>query len=836
MKTVMLAGGEGARLRPLTINRPKPLLPLVNRSVLGHIVELLRRHNLTDLIAALQYRADDVQNYLGDGSGMGITVNYSVEPRPYGTAGSVKYAERFLSSDEPFLVISGDALTDFNLSEIIEFHRQSGALATITLSHVPNPLEYGVTMVDDSNRVVRFVEKPSWGEVISDTVNTGIYVLSPEILDEIEPDQSVDFSKDLFPRLLEKGAPLFGYIAHGYWTDVGTFEEYHHACADLLNRELDLGELGRDIGGGIYVEDDVEIAEDAQLFGPIFLGEGVRIKHGAVIHGPTFVRPFTVIDERAHIDRSLIWQNGYIGQGAELRGAIVGARCSINTRAVVFEGAVLGDECNIGEGAVIHPNVKIWPQKRVDAGATLRSSLIWGSQARRTLFGRYGVTGLVNVDLTPEFAARLGAAFGSTLPKGGTVIINRDPHRSPRMIKRALIAGLTSAGANVVDIRTQPIPVARYYTRVEKGAGGIHVRLTPYDPRTVDIRFFSGDGANLNNKDKRAFENVFFREDYRRVFLNEIGRIDEPGAAAELRYSDDFVRLLDVPLIAAANFHIVVDYGNGPAAQILPRLLDRLGITVVALNERLDENKVSLPQDEFQRALDRLSTITSAVHANLGVRIDVGGERIWLVDQHGHKLPGPTAAAVFMDLLLRGNCKPGDTVVVPLNQPNLFEELAEAHGALVRRVKNDHQALMEAAAEPESVLGLSGSGDFIYPLFQPVTDGLVAIAKLLELLAKHRTTLAEVSSSLPPYHLAQRRVYCAWELKGTVMRMLNEQYKEQIVSDAEGIKLNLTSTDWVFISPDPDAPFFHVYAEAAGRDAATTIADRYARIIEGLRT
>lgn len=833
MKTVLLAGGEGSRLRPLTINRPKPMVPLVNRPVMGHLIELLRRHHLTDIVTTLQYRPQDVEHYFGDGSGFGVTMSYSIEQHPLGTAGSVKAADKFIDRTEPFLVVSGDALTDFNLTEIVEFHKRVGAALTITLYRVPNPLDYGVIMVNGEGRVERFLEKPSWGEIISDTVNTGIYVISPEVLDEIDPDNSFDFSKDLFPVLLQKGAPLYGYVANGYWTDVGNIEEYQRACSDILTGRVDVGEIGQDAGDGVYREEDVQVADDAHLVGPIYLGTGARVKGGVVINGPAAIHPFAIVDERAHVDRSIIWRNTYIGEGVELRGAIIGTRCSLNTRAVVFEGAVIGDECTIGAGAVIHPNVKVWPQKQIEEGATLRSSLIWGSQARRTLFGRYGITGLVNVDLTPEFAARLGAAIGATLPKGANVIINRDPHRSPRMIKRALIAGLPSAGINVLDIRTAPIPVARYFTRAVKAAGGIHVRLSPYDPRTVDIRIFAPGGQNLTKAKERQIESIFFREDFRRVFLDEIGRIDTNSDIADRRYSDDFVKNVNQDAIREADFNIVVDYANAPAALVLPGLLDRLGISVVALNERIDENRIPMQQEEFQRALERLEAITSAVSADLGVRMDVGGERIWLVDQHGQRLPGPTAGAAFMELLLRG--EEGGAVAVPVNQPDIFEKIAQSHGVRLVRVKNDPQALMDAATEPDVKLAVSGAGDFILPKFHPAVDGMIAVAKLLELLAKHKTTLTEVVKALPPYFLAQRRVYCAWDHKGTLLRLLNEQYKDCIIDNTDGVKLDLNSHDWVLISPNPDEPVFHVYAEADSHEAANTIADRYARIIEGLR-
>ncbi len=836
MQAIVMAGGEGSRLRPLTINRPKPMVPIANRYVMGHIVELLKRHNFTDIVATLQYRADDIQNYFREGANFGVTMNYSVEPHPLGTAGSVKYAERYLARDEPLLIISGDALTDFNLSALFEFHKRVGAAATITLCRVPNPLEYGVIIVDGQGRIERFLEKPSWGEVISDTVNTGIYVVSPEVLEDIEPGVEFDFSKHLFPLLMRRGAPLYGYIADGYWCDVGGIAEYMRATGDLLSGKVNLGETGRHIGGGIYVEDDVQIAPDAQLYGPIYLGEGVQIKGGVVIHGPTALRPFTLVDNRAHIDRSIIWRNTYIGEGAELRGAIIGRQCSLKSRSVVFEGAVVGDACTVGEDAVIHPNVKIWPGKEVEAGATVKSSLIWGAQARRTLFGRYGVTGLVNVDLTPEFAARLSGAFGATLPKGAVVTINRDLHRGSRMIKRAMVSGLPSAGVSVQDLESVPIPVARYYTGISGAAGGVHVRLSPYDQRVVDIRFFDKDGNNLSKAKERSIENTFFREDFRRVAFNELGRIEEVSGLPERRYIEGFLKALDVDAIRAAHFNLVVDYASASASRVLPTILDELGCAVVALNERMDETKMAVPSDEFQRGIDQLAAITATVKADLGVRLDVGGERVWFADRHGAKLPGTTTAAVFAELALRASdhAQPR-TLAVLINQPELFDTIAARHGAQIQRTRIDAQGLMDAATEPNVILVLSGAGEFIVPAFHRLIDAMFPVAKMLEFLATQKTTLDEVIATLPPYHMAQRRVPCPWEQKGAVMRMLNQQYKDRISAQTDGLKIRLSDREWILLVPEADEPVFSIYAEAASPDAAAMLVDRYARVIEGLR-
>jgi len=829
MKAVVMAGGSGSRLRPMTVGRPKPMVPVVNQPVMGHILNLVKDHGLTDVVVTVQYLADMIEDYFGEGQGYDLNISYSLEDAPLGTAGSVKNAQKFL--DEPFIVISGDAMTDIDLNKVIEFHKAKRSKVTLTLYRVPNPLEYGVIIVDDEGRIQRFLEKPSWGEVISDTVNTGIYVIEPEILDFIEPDVPFDFSNDLFPLLMKKGIPLYGYVADGYWCDVGDIREYMRATSDVLYHRIHTRDLGQHIGGEIWVGDEVEIAPDAELYGPIYLGNGVKIKGKVVIHGPAVIEDFSIVDDRAHIDRSVVWRNSYVGEGVELRGAIVGRQCSLKSNAVVFEGVVIGDNTFVGESAVIHSDVKIWPDKEIEAGATVKNSIIWGSQGRRVLFGRFGITGLVNVDLTPEMAASLGAAFGATLPRGSTVTINRDPHRSPRMIKRGIISGLPSAGVNVLDLRSSPIPVARFMTRYLGTQGGIHVRLSPFDQRTVDIRFFDGSGNSLSKSVERNIERVYFREDFRRVYLDEIGTI-EYAAAVKETYIREFLKAVDVEAIRGAEFDLVVDYAFAPTAQVLPDILTALNCNVVALNAGIDDTKMSTSHAAFEKALAQLASICSVLNTTLGVRLDVGGEKLFLVDDRGHVLPNTTAAAAMTCLALEAHG--GGTIAVPVNQPSVFARIAASHGANVIWTKVDPYDFGLKCAEEGVVLGCDGTGSFIFPEFQSAMDGLIALAKLLEFLAKQHKSLSEVVASLPPYYVAQQRVSCPWEAKGTIMRLLYEQYQNYNSETVDGIKIWL-GADWVLIRPDPDQPMFHVLAEAQSDEAARALVDKYVRVVESLK-
>ena len=829
MKAVVMAGGSGSRLRPLTVGRPKPLVPVVNHPVMGHILNLLKKHGLTDVVVTVQYLADMIEDYFGDGQSLGLNIHYSLEETPLGTAGSVKNAQEYL--DDTFIVISGDALTDIDLTKVIEFHKAKKSKVTLTLYRVPNPLEYGVIIVNEEGRIQRFLEKPSWGEVISDTVNTGIYVIEPEVMDRIEPGVPFDFSNDLFPLLMQEGIPLYGYIADGYWCDVGDIKEYVRATGDILNGKVDVGEIGHHIGGNIWVGNEVEIAPDAELYGPIYLGDGVKIKGRVIIHGPTVIRDFTIIDNRANIDRSIVWRNSYVGEGAELRGAILGRQCTVKSNAVLFEGVVVGDGTFIGESAVIHPEVKIWPSKEIEAGATVRTSIIWGSQGRRALFGRFGVTGLVNVDLTPELAAKLGAAFGATLARGATVTINRDPHRSPRMIKRAVISGLPSAGVNVLDLQSSPIPVARFMTRHLKARGGVHVRLSPFDQRVVDMRFFDNQGRALSKAAERNIERVFFREDFRRVYLNEIGTIEYAPQVVET-YTREFMKAIDVESIRRASFYLVVDYASAPSALVLPNILTGLNCNVVALNARIDETKMSTSPTEFQNALSQLAAICSALHASLGVRLDVGGEKIFLVDDRGNILPDTVTAAVMTALALQ--TRGGGKITVPINQPSIFERIAQKYSGQIIRTKVDAYDFAAQTAKEDAILGCDGTGNFIFPDFQPSVDGLLAVARLLEYLAKLNTRLSDVVASLPTYYMAQQRVSCPWEAKGTIMRMLHEQYQASGAEMLDGIKITF-GEEWVLIRPDPDQPFFHIVAESRSDSEARALIDKYVRVVESMR-
>ena len=840
-----MAGGEGSRLRPLTIGRPKPMVPLVDKPVLGHILELLKYHGITEVVITLQYMPSVIQDFYGDGSGLGLKITYVVEEMPLGTAGGVKNAASHLN--DTFLVISGDALTDFNLQAAVQHHIAVGALATLAVYPVPNPLEYGAVVSDESGRITQFIEKPDWSAIRSDRVNTGIYVLEPAVLDYIPDGVAYDFSTDLFPDLLQRGERLQAYVAEGYWCDVGTISEYMRANADLISGKV---WLPRPLGGTAPVEAaelvkaatddgqdatllagarqrgelilgaDVEIAASARIYGPVFLGNGVKIKEGVTIQGPCVVRDYTIVDRYSRLEHCVIWRNTYIGETCELLGAIVCRQCSLKSGAIAYEDVVIGDNCVLDENCVVHPDVKLWPNKRIEPGAVVRESIIWGSRGRRSLFSTAGVSGVVNVDLTPEFAAKLGSSLGANLPRGSYVAINRDSHRSSRMLIRALMSGLSSAGVDVWDLGEVPVPVARHFVRSHpSAAAGVHIQLSPLDQRVVDIRFMNSRGLDQSRAAERSVERSFSREDFRRAFLDEVGRIDYPADPTE-RYIESFLACVDRDRIRAmapqVHPQIVVDMSHGLVGDTLSTILNRLDVDYLPLNGP----KLGALRDQFRHQLQHMAKIMGVLDAEVGVKLDVGGERVFLIDERGAVLDDLTAALLLLELAMYAN--PGAKVALPAVLPRAFETVVNRHGGQIVYTQNDLRELMRAAAE-DVLFATDGAGHFIFPDLHPVSDGLLATVRLLEYLGLRQAAVSEIVADLPMFFMAHHRVDCPWEAKGTVMRLLNQSYHGDGVVTIDGLKIHLGAEEWVHIGPNPERPLFEIRAEAGDSERATAL-------------
>ena len=832
MRAVLMAGGSGTRLRPLTCDLPKPMVPILNRPIAEHIVRLLKKHQITHIIATLFYLPDVMRDYFQDGEDLGVSMTYAVEEdQALGTAGSVKNVSELLT--ETFIVISGDSITDFDLQSAIRFHREKKSKATLVLTRVPNPIEFGVVITDENHKIIRFLEKPTTSEIFSDTINTGIYILEPEVLDYLPDGCEQDFSKDLFPQLLEKEVPLYGYVAEGYWCDVGHLDAYRQAQYDALQGKVALDMAASETTTGIFIGNNSVVHDTAKLTGPLIIGDNCRIGARSRLAAGTVIGDNVTVGNDANIERSIVWGGAVVGDESHLRACVVGRGGRIARRAHLLEGSIIGSLTAIGEEAKVSPGVKVWPSKLVEAGAVLNINLIWGHMAHRNLFGQRGVTGLANIDITPEFAVKLGAAYGSTLKLGAVVSVSRDQRSISRMVARSLIAGLMSVGVDVHDLEAVSIPVVHSVLPALVVTGGIHVRLHPKRTDHILIEFFDEDGIDIPKAKEKKIEGAFFKEDLRRAQISEIGSVTQPIGIVD-NYTSAFEKHLNTTAIRCSKSKVVIDYAYALSGAVLPQILDRFGCDAVVLNASLAHSAPSL--EERHDMLAQLGQVVHALQATFGVQVSANGEQLILVDEVGTPIRGELLTALMIHMLLTAN--PGGTVVVPVQASGAVEEIARRHGGYVIRTKANPTALMAACTQPipvpsgissakrahRSTIVLGGSGDmgFIFPQMHPGFDAMFCIAKLIEMLVIQERSLGHIWEDLPRVAHRRQTIRCPWRMKGSLMRYLVETHEPAQLDLVDGVKIvdpdhQNDRQNWVLILPDASEPLVHIYANSKDR-------------------
>jgi mannose-1-phosphate guanylyltransferase/phosphomannomutase len=477
----------------------------------------------------------------------------------------------------------------------------------------------------------------------------------------------------------------------------------------------------------------------------------------------------------------------------------------------------------------VNPGVKVYPFKTVEPGAVINSSIVWESRGARHLFGRQGVSGLANVDISPELAVRLAMAYGTTLKKGSTVTTSRDSSRAARALKRALMAGLNAAGVNVDDLEMASVPVTRFQVRSSRGQGGITIRLDNDDPQSVTMRFFDRDGIDIDEAAQRKIERLFYREDFRRAQAADIGDIGFAPRALEY-YTAALMDTVDGDAITTAGFKVVLDYAYGSTSFVMPNVLAKLGADVLSVNPYASTAGAAT----FDRAFHagRVADLVKASGAHLGAVLDPGGERLTLVDDSGRVLTDDEALLAILTLVCTAMEKP--KVALPVSVSQAAERICNDAGAQISWTKLSMPHLMEVAQSERVAFAASQEGGYIFPAFLPAYDSTATFVNVLALLAQTGLRLSKVVGQLPAVHVAHESVVTPWEQKGMVMRTLVELGgRERDLILVDGVKV-LHDNGWALVLPDPEEPVTHVWAEGPSTADARTLAQEYARRIRQL--
>ncbi|MFC4078318.1 sugar phosphate nucleotidyltransferase [Salinithrix halophila] len=788
MKAVIMAGGKGTRLRPLTSRLPKPMVPLLDKPCMEYIIELLKRHGIEEIAVTVQYLPQAIQNHFGDGSDYGVKIQYFEETLPLGTAGSVKNAEDFL--DDTFIVISGDALTDFDLDKAVAFHRERRAIGTLVTTRVEVPLEYGVVMTDESGRILRFLEKPNWSEVFSDTVNTGIYVLEPEILSFFHSGESFDFSKDLFPLIMAKNLPLYGYIAEGYWSDIGSLRQYRKTQMDMLEGRVKVSIPGTEVEPHIWVGEGVEVEDTSSIQAPVFIGAGTKVSLQAKVGPYAVLGRYNRIASGARVDRSILWNRTSLGAASSLSGSTLTHDVRVAEGARIGEDTVVGDRSLIGETAVVEAGVKVYPGKTVGPGCILKHSLVWGASVSRGIFGSDGVSGITNLDLTPERAGGIVSAYASVLPPQSVVVVSSDDAVYSQILKYAILSSLLASGIHVRDLGTAPAPVVRHACRREKQQGGIHLRRSNESAgsRTV-LQFFDREGLPIDKGTERKIEHAWMQEEYARPTEKSCGIVERWGGAVEA-YQREVMSRINVLAVREREFRLVFHSENTPFFPVIQPLLEQLGCQVVTVLGQCP-------------ALDRFVLDN---RADLGIQMDGSGQSLSLFTEKGYRVSHSelTVLQTLLAILKQ------ERVAIPVTAPSAAEMVARNAGVEPVRTKDGVRAVLEVDRTSS---------------LQVYFDGFYTLACLLEYVAVEKITLQEALKRLPPIHLSRKKAGCPIEAKGRVMRKLMQEMKGRDLELLDGIRV-LTEAGWVLILPDAEKAHFEVVAQGkTSREAEAQVRD-----------
>jgi mannose-1-phosphate guanylyltransferase/phosphomannomutase len=819
MKAVVMAGGFGTRIQPLTNSIPKPMLPILNKPMMEHIIKKLKSVGITEIVVLLYFKPEVIQNYFKDGSDLGIRINYVLPDDDYGTAGAVKKAQKYL--DERFIVVSGDLVTDFDFKEIIGFHDAVNSKLTITLTSVEDPLQFGVVITDKDGKILRFLEKPGWGEVFSDTINTGIYVIEPEILDYIPDNIPFDFSKDLFPKLMKEGVTLYGYNAKGYWRDVGNPESYREVNKDILKEKVRIDFEGEKLvyPSGVLYTKTKDLPASLEIVGKVVLDENVKLEENITLENVVIGKNCR-IGKNTYIKDSVLWSDVKIGSSCRFLNAVICNNNIIENNVRAEYGVIIAEGCEIKDNVAFEKDVIIWPNKLIEEGSIISSNLIWGDKWKSSLFEGGKVSGRTNIELSNEMAAKLAASFGSILPLGKTILMSRDYHRASRMLKRSFLGGLLGSGLNVIDLKLMPLPVMRFLLSNTDAIGGVHFRQSPENPTITEILFYDNDGLLIDTNTEKSIERIFFRESFRRVNYNEIGEIkDEPLPLKS--YKEKFLSLIDQESIKSYKFKIIADLLNGSTSIIYPDIVNTIGIENIILNAYFDEKKLSQISTLHKKSAEEISKMVNVLSADIGFVMYPNGQRVVIISDNGEILDNETAILIILYLIDK-TVNRQVKVYLPVYVPEVMDEMFE--NIIVERGKTI--GLKSNFLKDYYFYG-NLEGNYTFTEMSYSFDGMFTSIKILEMLSKTKQKISDIQKIIPNHYFEHKVVSCPINLKGKMMRKFTEEAIGKDASFVDGVKIFIDKKTWILMLPDQYADSLHLYVNSDKEEKAKAVLNEY---------
>lgn len=721
MKAVIMAGGEGTRLRPLTCTLPKPMARMCGTPVLTYILDLLSVAGIKEAILTLKYMPNSIIEYFNDDEYKGIKLEFVIEDEFLGTAGSVKNA--LADTNESVLVMSGDALCDFSLKEIIKAHNDNSADVTITSVHVDDPREYGLLQVDENSFVTGFLEKPGWGQANCDIANTGIYILEPSAIKEIPSGVVYDFAKELFPKLLSQQKKLYSYVASGYWCDIGDLESYRMSQIDMLTGKVSVGFTP--VAEGIYAKTALPKG-DFVVIPPAYIGDGVQIENGAVIGPGTVIDDNCLIGAGSKIRESIILENSYVSSLCSINSAIVSKGASIKKGASLFEGSAVGANAIIGEYATVNGGVLIWPNREVTTGANANDNLKYGVCSKIMLVND-GLEGDFGVELTPERAAILGSAVAS-VEENVRVGVGADGYVNSQALKYGLLGGLISCGARVWDFSTCFPAQMHFFTAFCGLTFGIYISG---GKSGTSIRISEKGGLSLTRNSERDICANLAKSEFKRSGHDQCKSVTD---------------------MQSVNMMYMRELCSQATVEIEGTKLE-----VISSNTRIT--------DVMAHALLRLGCVYGS--DDLIIKINETGTRGSIIENGmGYSFEKLLAVAAYHEL------KSGADVALPWDAPHIITNIGNSLGRNVYRYAENPVSNTQDKAREAGIKQLWAR------------DALFLSVRILSIMREREKTLKELVKELPEFYVANKNVDIDVSPARISKKLIDESF---LNTDDEGI-------------------------------------------------
>lgn len=695
MKAVIMAGGKGSRLRPLTCDIPKPMARICEKPVIEYILELLSKNKFDHAYITLGYLPNVIKDHFENKEYENIKLDFFTEETPLGTAGSVKAAAQNIK--EPFLVISGDAMCDFDLLSAYKYHISNDSPITIIAKTVDDPREYGLINVKNGY-VENFSEKPSWNNVTTNIANTGMYIINPEILDLVPKDTPYDFACDLFPKLLDSGENISVYVTDGYWCDIGDLNTLLKCQNDLLNGvcRTSIKTFKDGITGSFKKPNG-----NYKLFPPVYIGDRVSIGEGSIIGPNSTLESGSIIGKNSRINNSIVMKNSIVGSNSGLTSSILCSGASVGSSCSLFEGSVVGTNAVIGKNCEIHSNVYVWPHKNVEEN-TIVSENVKFANIGYEYFDDEGISGDIGIDMTPDFCARLGAAIGS-IKKCEKIGVGCDHSIVAKTLKNALCSGIISTGIQVFDFGELLLSQANFAASF-CGLSAV-VYLSVRDDKCT-VKILSDEALNINRNVEREITSYMQKCDFVRCNKGDFKDLSDLSGI-KLLYQQEVYKNAPKGL---ENVNAIVDSDCFGAKELFEEIIFKLGCGQGVPNVLLN-----LSQD---------------------------GTRLKITTEKGLELSEEKVLALccLTEFINKRN------VYLPFNTPSVIRDVAKKYNQKVYNY--DSQSTQEHCDIKEKIR---------QSLW--LRDGIQMAVRLLSYVNENNITIDELAKEIPEFSLTTRDVF-----------------------------------------------------------------------------